>query len=116
MKCLAHDRLPHDFRGTLGRTFRAIEIHTKSGSRNLSPRTERSEGNPHRCVPSVLTLIDSHHMLKSRVPRPTLFVMRLVEIDIQIDPFVLGRNLELFIALNVVKIRSDEYFGHIPVP
>src|SRR5215469_1768626 len=115
MKGFAQDGLPHDFGCTLWRTLGAIKIHTKSG-RNGRVNAERSEWNPQRGVPSVLTLVDSRQMLESGVPLPAVFVMRLVQINIQIDPFVLGGDFELFIALNVLKIRADEYFGHIPVP
>ena len=39
--------------------------------------------------PAMIRGIDMRLHFETRVPRPTYFVMRLVEIDIQINPFTL---------------------------
>lgn len=40
----------------------------------------------------------------------------LVEIDVEVDPFALGGELELFIAPDVLIVEADEGFGDVPVP
>src|SRR3954452_21998078 len=43
-------------------------------------------------------------------------MMRFAEINFQIDPFALRRNLEFFVMPDVCEIGSDENLRHIPVP
>src|SRR5438445_515245 len=53
---------------------------------------------------------------ESRVPHPTILVVRLVKIYVEINPFALRRNFELLVMLDVSKIRANKYFGHVPIP
>ena len=39
-----------------------------------------------------------------------------VQVNIQVDPFSLRRNLKLFVALDIPKIGADKDFGDIPIP
>jgi len=43
-------------------------------------------------------------MLEAGVPLPAFFVMRLVKIDIEVDPFVVRRNLKLLVSLDVFEV------------
>src|ERR1039458_4630883 len=42
--------------------------------------------------------------------------MLAIEVDIQIDPLSLRRNLEFFVPFYVLEIRADERFRDIPIP
>src|SRR5580658_517329 len=43
-------------------------------------------------------------------------MMLAIEIDLQIDPLPLRRNLEFFVPFYVLEIRADEHFRDIPIP
>jgi hypothetical protein len=43
-------------------------------------------------------------------------MMRFVEINFQINPLALRRNLKFLVTPDVCEISSDENFRHIPVP
>ena len=47
---------------------------------------------------------------------PPLFVVRISQIDVQIDPFASRRDFEFPISLDILKIRSDENLRHVPIP
>src|SRR5438445_8779711 len=70
----------------------------------------------HRAVPDVRRLIDARRNFESRVPCPTMLVVWLVEIYVEINPFALRRDFKLLITLDVINIRANEYFGHVPIP
>ena len=42
--------------------------------------------------------------------------MLSIEIDIQINPLSLRRNLKFFVAFDVLEIRANERFRDIPIP
>src|SRR6185437_6004525 len=79
-------------------------------------RSDRNKWNPHRAIPYFFLGIDSRSHLKAGIPDPAIFVVRLVQIDVQIDPFSLGRNFKFLIVTYIFKIRTDKDFGNIPVP
>jgi hypothetical protein len=39
-----------------------------------------------------------------------------IEIDIEVDPLPLRRNLKFLVSPDVVKVRADEQLGDIPIP
>ena len=39
-----------------------------------------------------------------------------IAINEQVNPFALRRNLEFGVAFDVLEIRPDESFGHVPFP
>src|SRR5215471_8273648 len=95
-------------------TAKQVDAHGISGDGGT--RINRSEGNAHRSVPSVRAFIDAGFYFETGVPCPPVFVVRLAQIDIQIDPFSLRRDFKLLIALDIRKIGADEGFGNVPIP
>jgi len=43
-------------------------------------------------------------------------MVRLVQVDVEVNPFALRRNFKLLIALNVRKIGADKDFRDVPIP
>ena len=41
---------------------------------------------------------------QARVPRPAIFVVRFVEVNVEIDPFPLRGNVKLLVPANVVGV------------
>ena len=67
-------------------------------------------------MPAMLGTIDACGLFKPGVPSPSHLMMRLVQIDIQVDPLALRRDFKFLVEFDVAKVRTDEDLGHIPVP
>src|SRR5690242_1113426 len=101
MEGFAHRRLPGEelSRGSLT----AKEVNVKLAAGMGLFRVDGGEQNAHGSVPDFLVWIDACRGLDSRVPLRAV-AMRLIEIDIEIEPFVLRRQLEFFVAANVLEV------------
>ena len=53
---------------------------------------------------------------KTGVPGPTIFVMRLRQVDIQIDPLPLRRHFELPVSADVLEVGTNKHLGEVPIP
>src|ERR1700683_4492496 len=40
----------------------------------------------------------------------------MIPVDVEVHPLALRRYLEFFVAADVLKIRSDENLGYVPIP
>ena len=74
------------------------------------------ERNAHLRVPDFVLPVDAGPARKAGVPEPSAFGQRMLPVDIQVHPFALGRNLELFVARDALEIAPDEDFRHVPIP
>src|ERR1039458_2874325 len=74
------------------------------------------EGKAHGSVPNLRDRIDASGYREARVPRPAIFVMRLGQVNVEIDPLPLRRDFEFFVSADVLKIRTNENLGNIPIP
>src|ERR1039458_7390965 len=97
-----------------GAPCRARAARTESAAADRLSR--HRQGNAHRAVPGVSALINARLYFEAGVPGPPVFVVRFAEVDIQIDPFSLGRDFKLLVALDIRKIGADEDFSDIPIP
>src|SRR5437667_9309590 len=79
-------------------------------------RVDSGIWNLHCAVPNASSTVDSCRNLEAGIPGPTFLVMRFMEINIQVCPFSLWRNLKLFVPLDILEIGTDEDFGHVPIP
>jgi len=61
-------------------------------------------------------LVDSGEDFETRVPLPAIFVMGLVEVDVEVDPLPLRRDFEFLVALDIGEIGANESFSYVPVP
>ena len=104
MKAVAHRRLPGNLLRFWKRSLTAKEIYPQEIARRWRAVIDRRVWNSHCAVPDMRVPIDTRGDFESGVPGPATFVMRIVEIDIEIDPFTLRRKLEFFVALYVFKV------------
>ena len=101
MEGLPHGGLPGKELSRLSLT--AKEVHPKPAAGVGWLRIDGSERNAHGSLPDFRFRIDAGCCFKARIP-PRAVAMRLVQIDIEIEPFVLRRQLEFFVAANLLKI------------
>src|SRR5262249_2623843 len=88
-----HGRLPHDFFLLLGVTLGAKQVHPECRAGTRIGQAKSSKGDSQGGIPDVLGWIDPGSVLESGVPHPTLFVVRLMQIDVQINPLILRGDL-----------------------
>jgi hypothetical protein len=55
----------------------------------------------HKAEPDLFIVINARGYYAARTPNPALLMMRLVEINIDINPLALWRNLKLLISADV---------------
>jgi len=60
--------------------------------------------------------VDASCYDKAGVPGPTIFVMRLRQVDIQIDPLPLRRHFELPVSTDVLEVGTNKHLGEVPIP
>jgi hypothetical protein len=120
---------PKHFRNVEGRTPRRLP-NGKAVSGPMSPAKIDTQGIPcgrgagiqagirdaHKAEPDFFIIINSRGYFAARTPNPTLLMVRLVEIHIDIDPLALWRNLNLLISADVVRVGAEKYLRDIPVP
>ena len=94
----------------------AIEVDTKLFAGGGRIRSDGEPGDAHEAVPDFLRRIDPCGDFTAGLPDPADFVRRVVEIDIEVDPLALRRDLKLLVAADVLEVSADEDFGNIPVP
>src|SRR5882757_4263038 len=116
MKCSAHRSLPGYFVVIRGRTLAAKQIDTQCVSGGWTAGINRLPRYTHRAVPSVCRRIETRHDCESGIPGPAFFVVRLVQINIEVDPLPLRRDFEFFVLLDVGEVRSEKHFSNVPVP
>jgi len=116
VKRLTHCRLPRDVFASGQRALAAEEIYAVGFPSGRRRGIQRGPGNFHGAIPDLVLLINSRRDLKPRVPRPAFLVMRVGEINVEVYPFPLRRNFKFFVTANVLEVRTQEYFRHIPVP
>src|SRR5271169_6415729 len=116
METAAPRRSPGNVVPPGGRSLTTKEIDSQSIAGRRRATVNCSIRNSHRPIPHVSSLIDPRCDLEIRIPFPTAVVMLAIEIDIQIDPLPLRRNLEFFVPFYVLEIRADERFRDIPIP
>src|SRR6266704_1447739 len=116
MKGVAHRSLRSNLVPVRLRSLASKQVYAQGIARGRWPFINRGIGDPHRAVPDMRRLIDACRDFESRVPHPTVLVVRLVKIYVEINPFALRRNLKLLVTLDISEIRAKEYFGHVPIP
>src|SRR6202012_4871579 len=79
-------------------------------------RIDGSERNAHRPIPSLSVGVDACGGFKPGIPRPAFFMMGLVKIDVEIEPFALWRQFKLFVAMYMLEIGADKSLRYVPVP
>src|ERR1035438_7960274 len=95
-------------------TPKEVDAHGVSG--DWGTRVDRSQGNAHRSVPGVRAFINARLYFEAGVPGPPVFVVRLAEVNIEVNPFALWRDFKLLVALDICKIGADKDFGDVPIP
>src|SRR5947208_16290714 len=116
MKGVTHRSPPGNLLPVGFRSLASKQVYAQGVARGWRPCINRGIRDSHRAVPDVRCLIDARGNFESRVPYPTVLVVRLVKIYIEINPFALRRDLELLVTLDISEIRAKEYFGHVPIP
>jgi hypothetical protein len=116
MKRVAHGRPPEHLSPARRGTLAAKQINPKRLARRRRTILDGGKRYSHCSIPDLLRRIDAGGYYKPRIPDPAIFVMGLIQVDIEIDPFGLRGNLELFVFSNVLEIRTNKNLGYIPVP
>src|SRR5882762_2134016 len=116
MKCIAHWSLPGYFMVIRGRALAAKQVDAQRCSDFWGAGVQRLPRYAHRAVPKVCRRINPRRDCESGVPRPTLFVVRLVQINIEVNPLALRRDLQLLVAPDILKVGSEKHFSNVPVP
>ena len=96
--------------------MRAEEVDPKGTAVRRRTLVDGHERNAHGRVPGFRRTVDAGGNLKSRIPLPAVLVLWLGQVDVQIDPFPLRRDLELFVAADVLKVRANKNLRDVPVP
>src|SRR6266568_5785751 len=116
VKRVVHGRLPSYLLLMRMRSLTPKQVNTHRVPDDRRTRLDRSQGNAHRSVPRVHAFINARPHLEAGVPGPSVFVMRLAQVNIEINPLALWRDFKLLVALDIPKIGADENFGHVPIP
>src|SRR6266699_947598 len=103
MEGVTHRRLPGNLLPVGLRPLASKQVYAQAITRSWRPFINRGIWDSHLPVPDVRRLIDARRNFESRVPYPTVLVVWLVKIYVEINPFALRRNLELLITLDVSK-------------
>src|ERR1017187_7369472 len=113
---MTHRGLPDNFNPVRRRPLTTKQIDSKPVSNCRSVALQSREWNAHGSVPDFRGWIDASGYREAGVPRPAIFVMRLGKVNVEIDPLPLRRDFELFVSADVLKIRTNEDLGNIPIP
>jgi len=113
---IGHWNLPCYLLAVWAGSLAAKYIYTKDVASGWRTRVDSGIWNLHCAVPNASSRVDSCRNLEAGIPGPTFLVMRFMEINIQVCPFSLWRNLKLFVPLDILEIGTDEDFGHVPIP
>src|SRR5207244_4046604 len=107
MKGVTHRRPPGNLLPVRLWPLASKQVYAQAIPRSWRPHINRGIGNSHRAVPDVRRLIDARGNFESRVPHPTVLVVPLVKIYVEINPFALRRHFELLVKLDVSKVRAN---------
>jgi hypothetical protein len=88
------------------RSLAAKEIDAQSVARSCPAGVNGSIRDLHRSIPDVSSAIDSRRNLQTRVSLPAFLVMRLFQIDVEVNPFTLPRDFELLVAFDIVEVGA----------
>src|SRR5271169_1727566 len=113
---MTHGGLPDNFNPVRRRALAAKQVDPKLITKCRSLVLQSREWNAHGSVPNLRDRVDASGYRETRVPGPSIFVMRLGQVNVEIDPLPLRRDFELFVSADVLKIRTDEDLGNIPIP
>jgi hypothetical protein len=84
---MTHGRLPDNFDPVQRRALAAKQIDSKLIANCRSLALQSREWNAHGSVPNLGDRIDASGYREAGVPGPAIFVMRLGQVNIKIDPF-----------------------------
>src|SRR6185369_5540730 len=115
-KGFAHRSLPRDLVWMFwwALTSEKVYAHRSSGCRRTW--IDGGERNAHCGIPNMFALIDLCKRLEARIPLPAVFMMWIMQVNVQVNPLALGGHFELFVTLNIGEVRADEHFCYIPIP
>lgn len=77
--------------------------------------THRCNGNAHLAGPSLIRSVYACGVFEVGIPGGGV-ERRFVEIDLQIDPLVVGRDLEFIVVVEALGLRIEEDFHDVPIP
>lgn len=98
------------------RSLTAEEVDTETMADPGFAGFNRGERNPHGPIPDIPILLNASGNLETGLPGSKGDLVRLLQIDIEIEPFALRGQFELSIAVDRVELGTDEGLRHIPVP
>src|SRR5882762_10563992 len=116
MKCFAHRWLPGYFVVFRRRALAAEQVDPQLVADCWRPGINCFPRYSHRAVPDMRLRINTREDFESGVPGPSLFVVRLVQVDIEVNPLALRRYFKFLITLDVLEVGTEEHFRDIPVP
>lgn len=94
----------------------AIEIDAQLIAFSGKARVDRRPGDAHKAVPGFVGGIDAGGNFTTGLPDPALFVRRVVEIYVEVNPLGLWRDFPFLIVADVLEVVADEDFCDVPVP
>src|SRR5207245_8527168 len=97
-----------------GRSLAAKQIDSELFPNCRRAPLQGGEWHAHGSVPNLRCRVDASRYDKTRVPGPAKFVMRLRQVDIQIDPLPLRRHFELPVSPDVLEVGTNKQFGYVP--
>src|SRR5439155_22799538 len=115
MKGVTHRSPPGNLLAVGFRSLASKLVYAQGVARGWRPCINRGIRDSHRAVPDVRRLIDACGNFVSRVPYPTVLVVRLVKIYVEINPFALRRNFDFLITLDVFEMLVNEYLQNVPM-
>ena|SRR5438128_2097847 len=92
VKRVTHRRLPNHRDPIRGRALAAKQIDSEPFPKCRRAALQGGEWHTHGSVPNLRCRVDASCYDKTGVPGPTILVMRLRQVDIQIDPLPLRRQ------------------------
>src|SRR5207302_1891147 len=109
MEGVTHRSMPGNLLLVGFRPLASKQVYAQAIPRSWRPRINRRIRDSHRAIPDVRAPIDACRNFESRVPHPTVLVVRIVKLYVEINPFALRRNFELLVTLDISQIRAKEY-------
>src|ERR1700758_1775243 len=112
MKALAHRSFPRNLVPRRNWPLAPKQIDAQHIPRRGWTSIDCRIGNFHCSIPDVTSLVDSRRNREARIPFPASAFVRMIEINIKIDPFPLRRDLEFFVTPNVIEVGTDKSLCH----
>src|SRR5205085_9467818 len=99
-----------------GRSLESIEVDTHLIAFFHRARVDGGHRNLHFAVPDLRLLIDASLYFIAGIPGNSPARLRILTVNVEIDPLAHRGDLEFLVSLDVVEIGADEDFRDVVVP